>query len=71
MKVALGRLGWVPDVFWRATPHEFWAAYEDWVEANCIRAPDAGLTQDDVEALEAMKKRYPDRPAHIGLARIG
>ncbi len=63
MKVALGRLGWAPEVFWRATPHEFWAAYEDWVEVNCIRRSDAGLTQDDINTLEAMKKRYPDLPA--------
>jgi Phage tail assembly chaperone protein, TAC len=66
MKVALGRLGWAPDVFWRATPHEFWAAYEDWVEVNCIRAPDAGLTQDEIDTLDAMKKRYPDMPARTG-----
>jgi hypothetical protein len=22
------RLGWSPSQFWAATPHEFWAAYE-------------------------------------------
>ncbi len=66
MKVALGRLGWAPNVFWRATPPEFWAAYEDWVEVNCIRRPDAGLTQDEVATLEAMKKRFPDRPPRRG-----
>ncbi len=66
MKVALGRLGWAPDVFWRATPHEFWAAYEDWVEVNCIRGADAGLTPDDIDTLEAMKKRFPDGPVRIG-----
>ena len=65
MKVALGRLGWAPDVFWRATPHEFWAAYEDWVEVNCIRPSDTGLTLDDIDTLEAMKKRFPDRPTLI------
>ena len=63
MKVALGRLGWAPAVFWAATPHEFWAAYEDWVEVNCIRPADAPLTREDVDALAAMKRRFPDRPA--------
>lgn len=28
------RLGWSPATFWRATPHEFWAAYESFIEAN-------------------------------------
>lgn len=63
MKVALGRLGWAPPVFWAATPHEFWAAYEDWVEVNCIRPADTTLTREDIEALEAMKRRFPDQPA--------
>jgi uncharacterized phage protein (TIGR02216 family) len=63
MKVALGRLGWSPEAFWRATPHEFWAAFEGWVEANCIQHPGAALSADEVAALEAMKKRFPDRPA--------
>jgi uncharacterized phage protein (TIGR02216 family) len=64
MKVALGRLGWAPDVFWRATPHEFWAAIEGWVEVNCIQRPDTALSVDEVATLEAMKKRFPDRPVH-------
>lgn len=28
MAVAALDLKWPPDVFWRATPHEFWAVFE-------------------------------------------
>ncbi len=28
MRLALGRLGWLPDAFWRATPRELAAALE-------------------------------------------
>ena len=62
MKVAFGRLGWAPEVFWRATPHEFWAAYDGWVDVNRIRRPDTALSADEVASLEAMKIRFPDRP---------
>ena len=61
MKVALGRLGWAPKVFWAATPHEFWAAFEDWVEVNCIRKDDGAFDEDEIERLEEMKRRFPDR----------
>ncbi len=61
MKVALGRLSWTPPVFWAATPHEFWAAFEDWVEVNCIRKDDGALSEDEIERLNAMKRRFPDR----------
>jgi len=62
MKVALGRLGWAPAVFWAATPHEFWAAYDDWAEVNCVRRSDAALSPDEMNRIEAMKRRFPDRP---------
>jgi len=28
MAVAILDLKWLPDAFWRSTPHEFWAAIE-------------------------------------------
>jgi Phage tail assembly chaperone protein, TAC len=61
MKVALGRLSWAPAVFWAATPQEFWAAFEDWVEVNCIRMGDGTLSEEEIARLEAMKRRFPDR----------
>lgn len=27
-------LGWPPDQFWRATPHEFWTAVEGYESLN-------------------------------------
>ncbi len=33
-EIAAGALGWAPDEFWRATPHEFWMAYDGWCTAN-------------------------------------
>ncbi len=61
MKVALGRLGWAPPVFWAATPQEFWAAFDDWVSVNCIQKDAGALSGDEVERLEDMKRRFPDR----------
>lgn len=61
MKVALGRLGWAPAVFWAATPHELWAAFEDWVEVNCLRPPSAPLEAGEIARLDVMKQRFPDR----------
>lgn len=61
MKVALGRLGWSPAVFWAATPCEFWAAFEDWVEVNCLRPEGGALSEAEIERLEDMKRRFPDR----------
>lgn len=61
MKVALGRLGWSPDAFWAATPHELWAGFEDWVEVNCIRPAGAPLDAEECARLDAMKQRFPDR----------
>lgn len=34
MGIAIVRLRWVPDEFWRATPHEFWSAVEILEEMN-------------------------------------
>jgi len=34
MGVALDAFGWSPDIFWSATPHEFWSMVEARQEAN-------------------------------------
>jgi len=34
---ALAHLGWAPETFWRATPHEYLAANEAQVDANEAR----------------------------------
>ncbi|MFQ6016784.1 MAG: phage tail assembly chaperone [Kiloniellaceae bacterium] len=62
MKVALGRLGWPPAAFWAATPHEFWAAYEGWIEAHCAPGDDGGFSDEEIETIEDMKRRFPDEP---------
>lgn len=56
----MGRLGWTPGVFWAATPHEFWAAFDGWVEAHSIRKDDGAFSEDEIETLEDMKRRFPD-----------
>ncbi len=63
MKVALGRLAWPPEVFWAATPQEFWAAFEDWLEVNCPRLGDRAWSAEEIATLEAMKRRFPDANA--------
>lgn len=45
----MGALGWTPDAFWAATPHDFTAALDGWLEA---RGGDAdGLNDEDVDRL--------------------
>ena len=34
MGIATGLMGWSPDKFWHATPHEFWSAWEAWKMVN-------------------------------------
>ena len=60
MKIALGRLGWPPAVFWASTPHELWAGLDGWIEANCVQKDKGPLSDDDLLALEDMKRRFPD-----------
>jgi len=38
--MATGIIGWSPDQFWQATPHEFWAAWEAWRLANAAQDDD-------------------------------
>ena len=51
-------LGWTPDTFWRATPHEFYPATRGLREYNGAdqEANDA-LTREEFEML---KRRFPD-----------
>ncbi|MFZ5610174.1 MAG: phage tail assembly chaperone [Pseudomonadota bacterium] len=57
--VATGLMGWPPEDFWRATPHEFLAAWSLWAKAHGLggEAP----ARLDGEGLAALKARFPDR----------
>ncbi|MGQ3359107.1 MAG: phage tail assembly chaperone [Phreatobacter sp.] len=52
MRLALGRLGWPPDTFWRATPRELAAA----IEGRFGRSGGAA----DRPTLDRLMKAYPD-----------
>ncbi len=62
MKAALGRLGWTPAVFWAATPRELLAAFEGWTALHAPRGHRRGLSDEEIETLEDMKRRFPDEP---------
>lgn len=55
MAAALGRLGWTPETFWRATPRELAAALAGRFGTGG-QAPSRG-------ALAALMAAFPDRPA--------
>jgi len=58
MGIACGVLGWPPSVFWDSTPHEFWAAFETWREAN---QPSDSDTQDPAgEVTRHLAETLPD-----------
>ncbi|MCH8998034.1 MAG: phage tail assembly chaperone [Proteobacteria bacterium] len=48
MKVAMGRLGWTPAVFWTATPRELLAALDGWMELHAPRRPGGPLSDDEI-----------------------
>lgn len=52
MRLALGRLGWTPDAFWRATPRELASALEG-------RFGRAGRPADR-SMLDRLMAAYPD-----------
>ncbi len=56
----MGRLGWTPAVFWAATPRELLAALDGWAELHAPRRPGGPLSNDEIETLEDMKRRFPD-----------
>jgi uncharacterized phage protein (TIGR02216 family) len=51
MALALGRLRWSPQSFWRATPRELCAALED---------PRRPVTPADARDLAALMRAFPD-----------
>lgn len=53
-------LGWTPAVFWAATPQEFRAAFAGWRRVNCVHRTDGPLTEDEINRLEDMKRRFSD-----------
>lgn len=48
----MGVLGWSPDVFWSATPHDLHAALDGWMEAHGLSDGNE-LTAEDVNRLRA------------------
>ena len=60
MTAALGRLGWTPATFWAATPRELWAALEGWAALHAPRQPGGPLSDEEIEVIKDMKRRYPD-----------
>ena len=58
MGLCMGRLGWLPDSFWRATPREL---------AAVLAGLKGGRTRDlrplARAGLEALMRRFPDAPA--------
>ena len=57
----MGVIGWSPAAFWSATPREFWAAFEGWRRANTVDKGGSSLTDEELETLEDMKRRFPDK----------
>ena len=49
----MGVLGWPPEQFWRATPHDLLVALDGWREAHGLRAI-ASLDAADVTRLRAL-----------------
>lgn len=54
--MACGLMGWTPDAFWRATPAEFWPAWQQWARARGL-TPDKYMTRDELRELMA---QFPD-----------
>lgn len=59
MDVAFNVLGWTPETFWRATPNEFWAAYNGRLERLAARRAAAGPPTR--AELDDMMRRFPDQ----------
>ncbi len=47
-------------MFWAATPHEFCAGLDGWMELHAPRHPGGPLSDQEIETLEDMKRRFPD-----------
>ncbi len=57
---AAGAIGWAPQVFWDATPAEFWRFLCGWRRANGMAAEwnNVGVSLHEFDAL---KGQFPDR----------
>ena len=51
---------WTPEVFWRSTPWEFWAAFDGHLEL--IRARNPGAANDPItpDEMEELMEMFPD-----------
>jgi hypothetical protein len=47
-------------MFWAATPHEFCAAVDGWMEVHAPRRAGGPLGDEEIATLEDMKRRFPD-----------
>ena len=58
----MGVLGWIPPVFWKATPLDLYPAVEGWMEAHGVNpdAPRRMTEQELVQFTEEMMERFPD-----------
>jgi hypothetical protein len=56
----MGVLGWPPECFWRATPHDLLAALAGWREAHGLGQSATVLSDDDVATLKAKLARATD-----------
>ncbi len=56
MQVALGVLGWMPEVFWRATPYELMQAVRGWQEKNGWVAGGAPPSETEIAHLKDLLK---------------
>jgi hypothetical protein len=50
----MGVLGWTPEQFWQATPHDLLAALDGWREAHGLRGSAPPLGVADVTRLRAL-----------------
>ncbi|WP_180980975.1 phage tail assembly chaperone [Pseudovibrio exalbescens] len=51
-------LGWPPDVFWRASMMELFAAIKGWQRANGAADDDSQITPDDHNELRRLVAKY-------------
>ncbi len=59
-EAATGLLGWTPDLFWAATPAEFWTAWDGWVAAFHRQDGDGTRAFLGSGELAALMTRFPD-----------
>ena len=50
-EIAYVNFGWSPDQFWRATPADFWCAYEGWKKMQAGGEIEAPLSRNELNNL--------------------